>query len=109
MDVNGDAFPADANKNYAIQPTNPYVGVRGDDEIFAYGLRNPFRAGFDRATGDLWIGDVGQSAREEIDFLSASSAGGENYGWRLREGTIATPTGGVGGSTPPGNVEPVYD
>ena len=108
VDVNGDAFPADANKNYAIPPSNPFVGVIGDDEIFAYGLRNPFRAGFDRATGDLWIGDVGQGAREEIDFLSASSAGGENYGWRLREGTIATP-GSVGGPPPPGNVEPVYD
>ena len=109
VDVNGDAFPADASRNYAIPPTNPFVGVTGDDEIFAYGLRNPFRAGFDRATGDLWIGDVGQSAREEINFLSASSGGGENYGWRLREGTIATPTGGVGGARPPGNVDPVYD
>ena len=109
VDVDGDDFPADTNKNYAIPPANPFVAGTGDDEIFAYGLRNPYRAGFDRATGDLWIGDVGQSAREEIDFLSASSAGGENYGWRLREGTIATPTGGVGGAPPAGNVEPVYD
>ncbi|HEX5220867.1 MAG TPA: PQQ-dependent sugar dehydrogenase [Verrucomicrobiae bacterium] len=109
VDVDSDAFPADTNRNYAIPPNNPFVGVPGDDEIFAYGLRNPFRAGFDRATGDLWIGDVGQSAREEIDFLPASSNGGENYGWRLREGTIATPSGGVGGAPPPGNVEPVYD
>jgi len=109
VDVNDDAFPADPDKNYAIPPANPFVGVTGDDEIFAYGLRNPFRAGFDRATGDLWIGDVGQSAREEIDFLAASSAGGENFGWRLREGMIATPTGGVGGARPPGNVDPVYD
>jgi glucose/arabinose dehydrogenase len=109
VDVDGDDFPADTNKNYAIPPANPFVGVTGDDEIFAYGLRNPFRAGFDRVTGDLWIGDVGQSAREEIDFLPASSAGGENYGWRLREGTIATPSGGVGGTPPAGNVEPVYD
>lgn len=109
VDVNGDDFPADANNNYAIPPNNPFVGETGDDEIFAYGLRNPFRAGFDRATGDLWIGDVGQSAREEINVLSASSAGGENYGWRLREGTIATPTGSVGGTRPPGNVDPMYD
>ena len=109
VDVNGDAFPADTNKNYAIPPSNPFVGATGDDEIFAYGLRNPFRAAFDRATGDLWIGDVGQGAREEIDFLPASSAGGENYGWRLREGTIATPSGGVGGPRPTGNVDPVYD
>ena len=79
----------------------------GDDEIWAYGLRNPFRASFDRMTGDLWIGDVGQGQREEIDFQPANSTGGENYGWRLREGLIQTP--GVGGAKPPGNVDPVYD
>jgi hypothetical protein len=79
----------------------------GDDEIWAYGLRNPFRASFDRQTGDLWIGDVGQGEREEIDFQPAHSGGGANYGWRLREGLIQTP--GVGGAKPPGNVDPVYD
>jgi len=109
IDVNGDDFPGSSTANYAIPPTNPFVGVMGDDEIWSYGLRNPFRASFDRHTGDLWIGDVGQGAREEIDFQPASSTGGENYGWRLREGTIATPSGGVGGPPPPGNVEPVYD
>jgi hypothetical protein len=72
-------------------------------------LRNPYRSSFDRETGDLWIGDVGQNVREEIDFQHTDSAGGENYGWRLREGTIPTPTGGVGGDPPPGNVEPIYD
>ena len=106
IDVDGDDFQ-DAARNYAIPPTNPFVGVTGDDEIWAYGLRNPFRASFDRLTGDLWIGDVGQSRREEIDFQPASSTGGENYGWRLREGLIQTPT--VGGEKPPGNVDPVYD
>ena len=92
----GDDFPTDAARNYAIPPTNPFkagVGVPGDDvgddEIWAFGLRNPFRDSFDRMTGDLWIGDVGQGAREEIDFQAAASTGGENYGWRLREGTIA--------------------
>ena len=109
LDVNGDDFPADDQRNYAIPPTNPFVGITGDDEIWAYGLRNPFRDSFDRLTGDLWIGDVGQINREEIDFQAADSPGGENYGWRLREGTIATPTGGSGGAPPPGNVEPVYD
>jgi glucose/arabinose dehydrogenase len=116
IDINGDDFPADANRNYAIPPTNPFrAGVGnpaddvGDDEIWSYGLRNPFRASFDRLTGDLWIGDVGQSAREEIDFQPAGSAGGENYGWRLREGRIQTPSGGVGGPPTAGNVEPVYD
>jgi glucose/arabinose dehydrogenase len=114
IDVDGDDFPTDAARNYAIPPTNPFragVGAPGDDvgddEIWSYGLRNPFRASFDRLTGDLWIGDVGQGAREEIDFQPAASAGGENYGWRLREGLIQTP--GVGGPRPAGNVDPVYD
>jgi glucose/arabinose dehydrogenase len=95
--------------NYGNPENNPFVGKTGDDEIWAYGLRNPWRASFDRKTGDLWIGDVGQGAREEIDFQPASSSGGENYGWRLREGTIATPTGSVGGPAPSGAIEPVYD
>jgi glucose/arabinose dehydrogenase len=93
---------------YSIPSDNPFVGVTGDDEIWSYGLRNPFRAGFDRITGDLWIGDVGQGAREEVDFQAASSDGGENYGWRLREGSIETPTSGIGGPCP-GCIEPVYD
>lgn len=75
-------------------------------EIWALGLRNPFRNSFDRQTGNMFIGDVGQSAREEVDVQKASNpGGGENYGWRLREGTIATP--GIGGPPPPGAVEPI--
>lgn len=109
IDVHGDDFPSDAGRNYAIPPTNPFVGEVGADEIWSYGLRNPWRASFDRETGDLWIGDVGQASREEIDFQPASSNGGENYGWRLREGDIETPTGDVGGPPPPGYVAPVYD
>lgn len=109
IDVDGDDFPADPARNYAIPADNPFVGVTGDDEIWAYGLRNPFRCSFDRVTGELWIGDVGQNNREEINFQEASFAGGANYGWRLREGTIATPTGGVGGPPPADNVEPIYD
>ena len=109
IDVDGDGFPADANRNYAIPLLNPFAEKTGDDEIWAYGLRNPWRSSFDRATGDLYIADVGQNNREEIDYQPASSPGGENYGWRLREGTIATPTGGVGGAPPPGAVEPIHD
>ena len=68
--------------------TNPYVGHAGDDRIWAYGLRNPWRFSFDRATGDLWIGDVGQDRFEEIDRATHSSGGGigRNYGWRVLEG-----------------------
>ena len=73
---------------YAVPPSNPFVtrgGTRG--EIWAYGLRNPWRFSFDRASGDLWIADVGQGSWEEIDFQAATSIGGENYGWRRMEGT----------------------
>ncbi len=114
VDVSGDDFPADPNRNYKIPATNPFVGVSGAaPEVWAYGLRNPFRDSFDRMTGDLWIGDVGQDNREEIDFQAASSTGGENYGWRLREGDIATPTPlppgtPVGGAPPADYVAPVY-
>lgn len=104
-----DDFPDDPNKNYDIPAGNPFIGQTGDNEIWAYGLRNPWRNSFDRLTGDLWIGDVGQDAREEIDFQLATSTGGENYGWRLREGTIETPANGIGGPKPPGNVDPIYD
>ena len=72
---------------YTIPASNPYtqtVGYRG--EIWALGVRNPWRFSFDRLTGDLYIGDVGQDTWEEIDFQAAASAGGENYGWRLLEG-----------------------
>jgi glucose/arabinose dehydrogenase len=109
IDVGSDAFPADPARNYAVPAANPFVGVAGDDEIFAYGLRNPWRASFARATGDHYIGDVGQGACEELDVLPAGSPGGENYGWRLREGVIATPSGGVGGAHPPGAIDPIFD
>ena len=109
LDIDGDDFPADANRNYAIPATNPFVGVTGDDEIFLYGLRNPFRCSFDRLTGDLYIGDVGQNAREEISLFPAAGHTDYNMGWRLREGTIATPTGGVGGPRPSDNIDPIYD
>ncbi|HVS13470.1 MAG TPA: PQQ-dependent sugar dehydrogenase [Thermoanaerobaculia bacterium] len=79
--------PPDPGLAYAVPSDNPFVGVAGArPEIWAHGLRNPFRVSFDRATGDLWIGDVGQNAWEEIDLQPASSAGGENYGWDCREG-----------------------
>ncbi|HEY4721790.1 MAG TPA: PQQ-dependent sugar dehydrogenase, partial [Anaerolineae bacterium] len=80
IDVNG-AQP------YAIPPSNPFVNAKDvRAEIWAYGLRNPWRFSFDRVTGALYIADVGQSLYEEIDFQSASSTGGENYGWRSMEG-----------------------
>lgn len=70
---------------YAIPPDNPFADSEGRDEIWAYGLRNPWRISFDRSTGDLYIGDVGQSQWEEINFQPASSQGGTNFGWNFRE------------------------
>jgi glucose/arabinose dehydrogenase len=81
---------------YTIPAGNPFVGVAGDDEIWAYGLRNPWRNSFDRETGDLWIADVGQNAVEEVNFQPAGAAGGRNYGWRCMEGLNCT---GLSGCT----------
>jgi glucose/arabinose dehydrogenase len=79
----------DIGDPYGIPQDNPFVGD-GDalDEIWAYGLRNPWRFSFDRLNGDLFIGDVGQQVREEIDLQRASSGGGENYGWSCMEGDL---------------------
>ena len=78
----------DGGSPYGVPSSNPFVG-RSDArrEIWAIGLRNPWRFSFDRETGDLWIADVGQGSWEEIDFQPRSSIGGENYGWRRMEGT----------------------
>jgi len=105
IDVDGDDFPGDTTRNYAIPRTNPFVGV-ASEEIWSYGLRNPYRASFDRETGDLYIGDVGQDEREEVDVQPAGEAG-HNFGWRLREGTIQTPS--VGGIAPGGALDPIFD
>ncbi len=89
----GDSDPT----GYRVPPDNPFVGsqpIAALPEIWAFGLRNPWRYSFDDAgpgaTGALLIGDVGQGAREEVNY-EPRGAGGRNYGWRLREGTIATP------------------
>src|SRR5436190_9448867 len=71
---------------YSIPPSNPFGATVGADEIWAYGLRNPWRFSFDHLTGDLVIGDVGQNEHEEIDFQPAGFGGGANYGWNLYEG-----------------------
>jgi glucose/arabinose dehydrogenase len=81
IDAEGSTSP------YGIPPDNPFYGSStARPEIWAYGLRNPWRFSFDRKTGDLYIGDVGQSAWEEVDFQPAGAAGGANYGWRVTEG-----------------------
>ncbi len=99
-----------AGQPYSVPGDNPFVG-RDDAraEIWAYGLRNPFRFSFDRSAGDLWIGDVGQRAREEVDFAPRSRGlgRGANYGWRCYEGSIRTP--GVTPCEAPGHVPPLFD
>jgi len=77
LDVDGDEL---------VPPDNPFVDAPGRPEIWIWGLRNPWRFAFDRQTGDLYIGDVGQNDIEEISFQPADSDGGENYGWRAYEG-----------------------
>ena len=98
----------DGTKPYAIPAANPFVkatvsAVKRRGEIYAYGLRNPWRASLDAATGDVWIPDVGQSTYEEINRIPAAKAGA-NFGWRQREGKHA-----YKGARPRGAIDPVYD
>jgi glucose/arabinose dehydrogenase len=109
LDVDGDDFPEDANRNYAIPPTNPFNSPTDGvfDEIWALGLRNPWRLAFDPTNGDLYIGDVGQNLYEEVDYVPGTSDGGENYEWRVQEGLHAFNAG-----TPYGagtRVAPIYE
>ncbi|RZL01491.1 MAG: glucose dehydrogenase [Rubrivivax sp.] len=101
VDVSG------SGAGYTVPASNPFVNQAGTrPEIWATGVRNPWRNSFDRQTGDFWIADVGQGVREEINLEKAGDPGGHNYGWRLREGTIATPE--VGGDAP-GLTDPIFD
>jgi glucose/arabinose dehydrogenase len=104
---------AQAGVSYQVPADNPFAGTAGAaPEVYALGLRNPFRFSFDRATGDLLIGDVGQTVREEIDWIGAAAARGANFGWACREGKIDGPRLGdpaypwcpVAGAT-----EPLFD
>jgi glucose/arabinose dehydrogenase len=102
-DANGQDFTTPLGKmiridvsahdsTYAIPPDNPFVGATDTlPEIWAGGLRNPWRFSFDRQNGDLWIGDVGQGTWEEVDFWPAGDNSGPNFGWRCREAFVATP------------------
>ena len=85
---------SDETGGYVAPSTNPFVGVNGADEVWAMGLRNPWRFSFDRQTHDLYIADVGQSAWEEVNFQLAAGAGGDNYGWRCYEGNHTYNTSG---------------
>ncbi len=83
IDVDGGGTPSD-NGKYGLPPSNPFNGIDGLREIYAYGLRNPYSFGFDPATGDLYLGDAGQNDIEEVDLITA----GGNFGWRVKEGSF---------------------
>ncbi len=76
----------DKGQPYKVPEDNPFINRPGRNEIWSYGLRNPWRFSFDPRTGDLYIADVGQSKREEVNFQPSYSKGGQNYGWRYMEG-----------------------
>jgi glucose/arabinose dehydrogenase len=99
-----DPRPSGA-KAYTVPGTNPFVTREGArPEIWAYGLRNPWRFSFDRATSDLWIGDVGQYVVEEVDVIGLRRSKGANFGWRRLEGSRQ-----FSGSSPPRAVPPVHE
>ena len=94
---------------HSIPAANPFVGVEGAaDEIWALGLRNPWRFSFDRTTGDLWIGDVGEDSREEVNLQPAGDTGGRNYGWKTLEGTLCLENTAGCASDPPPCDSPAY-
>jgi len=93
---------------YTIPSDNPFILGPEDDEIWMFGLRNPTGIGFDRQTGDLYIGDIGQGNWEEVNLIPASTPGGVDLGWRLREGTHQT-AGSAGGAKPAAAIDPIYE
>lgn len=87
VEIGPDDYPTDPKRNYGIPAGNPFIGnASALDEILHYGLRNPWRFSFDRATGEMYIGDVGQNAWEEVSYAPTGSTG-LNFGWKCREGT----------------------
>jgi glucose/arabinose dehydrogenase len=99
----------DGGSPYGIPPDNPLVGREGLDELWAVGLRNPWRCSFDRATGDLWLGDVGKSSFEEIDVLPAGNTGIANFGWNCMEGNQCFKKGNDCVCDAPVLIDPVLD
>jgi hypothetical protein len=98
IDIDGTGHGV-GGTGYAIPPDNPFVGAAGADSVWAWGMRNPWRISFDRATGNLFIGDVGQNRYEEVNRESSTSLGGRNFGWDIMEGKHCR----VDPCTPPAN------
>lgn len=109
LDVSADQNGSTTIWGYLNPPTNPFFGATpGADEVFHYGLRNPWRNSFDRLTGDMYIGDVGQGTREEIDYVAAGTSG-LNFGWDIREGFVCSSSSGCSSTCATGFAEPVWD
>lgn len=112
IDVDHDDYPNDPMVSYAAPPSNPFYGSTvANPTIWALGFRNPWRCSFDRVTGDLWIGDVGEATREEIDFQPAIGSppfSARNYGWPCTEGTYCTGMGTCDCSDP-SLAAPIYE
>jgi len=104
--INVDQPDPVAGTRYSSPPDNPYVSVPGRDEIFALGMRNPWRFSFDRVTWQQWVGDVGQGAREEVDTPIFN---GGNYGWRVFEGTLCTNVDPSRCNSPENYILPLFD
>ena len=100
IDPRTDAYPSDPNRDYTIPAGNPFAAGGGAPEIWHLGLRNPFRDSFDAATGNFYIGDVGQDAWEEVDLVRPSDSG-LNFGWKILEGNHVYSAGATAGLTPP--------
>lgn len=97
------------DKGYRVPDDNPFRNTAdAKAEIYAYGLRNPWRCSWDKKTKDFYIADVGQNKWEEINFIPAGMGKGANYGWRLREGLEPTPRKKIGGDKPKGAIDPIY-
>jgi glucose/arabinose dehydrogenase len=98
-----------AKKGYLIPDDNPFLRRKiACPEIWASGVRNPWRCSFDRKTGDFWIGDVGQNRLEEINYMPAGKASGANFGWRVREANMQNPNPEIGGPKPQDAIDPIY-
>jgi glucose/arabinose dehydrogenase len=109
IDVDGDDFPGDASKNYAIPADNPFASGPGLDEIWMYGVRNPWRCWIDAETNDLWIADVGSLLAGEISRIGGGGGGGgggANLDWPCHEGWLSNPRG-LCEPDPPVNIEPI--
>ena len=105
LDIDGDDYPSDENRNYSIPIDNPFANSPGADEIWSYGWRNPWRFSFDSYSDIMFVGDVGQDEREEISVDSMSVPGG-NFGWRCIEGTYST---GLTGCLNTPTIDPIFE